>query len=150
MGKGLLYLRNEGLGINYYWNYRPPNTQPFGQTDQGIELCSEYLSVWWSTLWCVRGKKYSQIHCTDKYSEHCSIIWSVWPNGWVFVYELRGSGFESSCNRLNFRFCACFEQGVLWYSGNYWVWIHSEMRKWHDKNIQLKETSLQIFTQQIF
>ena len=21
----------------------------------------------------------------------------VWPNGWVFVYELSGSGFESSC-----------------------------------------------------
>ena len=26
------------------------------------------------------------------------IIWSVWPNGWVFVYELSGCGFESSCS----------------------------------------------------
>ena len=60
----------------------------------------------------------------------------VWPNGWVFVYELSGSGFESSCNHLNFRFCACFEQGVPWHSGNYRVWIHSETRTWHDKNIQ--------------
>ena len=25
-------------------------------------------------------------HRTDKYSEHSSIIWPVWPNGWVFVY----------------------------------------------------------------
>ena len=38
------------------------------------------------------------MHRTDKYSEHSSIIWPVWPNGWVFVYELSGSGFESSCS----------------------------------------------------
>ena len=29
-----------------------------------------------------------------------------------FVYELIGFGFKSSCSHLNFRFCACFEQGV--------------------------------------
>ena len=27
--------------------------------------------------------------------------WPVWPNGWVFVYKLSGSGFESSCSHLN-------------------------------------------------
>ena len=37
---------------------------------------------------------------------------------------------------LNFRFPTCFEQGVPWHSGNYRVWIHSESRTWHDKNIQ--------------
>ena len=26
-------------------------------------------------------KTYSQMHRTDKYSEHSSIIWPVWPNG---------------------------------------------------------------------
>ena len=31
---------------------------------------------------------------------------------------------------------ACFEQGVPWHSGHYRVWIHSEMRTWHDKYIQ--------------
>ena len=31
---------------------------------------------------------------------------------------------------------ACFKQGVPWHSGHYRVWIHSEMRTWHDKNIQ--------------
>ena len=36
------------------------------------------------------------MHRTEKYSEHSSIIWAVLPNGWVFVYELGGSGFESS------------------------------------------------------
>ena len=59
-----------------------------------------------------------------------------WPNGWVFVYELSGSRFESSCSHLNFRLRACFEQGVPWHSGNYRVWIHSETRTWHDKNTQ--------------
>ena len=54
----------------------------------------------------------------------------------MFVYELSGSGFESSCSHLNFRFCACFEQGVPWHLGNYRVWIHSETSTWHDKNIQ--------------
>ena len=79
---------------------------------------------------------YSQMHRTDKHSEHSSIISPVWRNGWVFVYELSGSGFESSCSHLNFRFRVCFEQGVPWHSGNYRVWMHSENRTWHDKNIQ--------------
>ena len=60
----------------------------------------------------------------------------VWPNGWVFIYELNGSEFESSCSHLNFRFCVCFEQGVPWHLGNYRVWIHFETHMWHDKNIQ--------------
>ena len=60
----------------------------------------------------------------------------VWPNGWVFVYELSGSGLEPSCSHLNFRLPACFEQGVPWHLGSYIVWIHSETRTWHDKNIQ--------------
>ena len=36
-----------------------------------------------------------------------------------------------------------FKQGVPWYSGNYRVWIHSETRTWHDKNIQSDELFLQ-------
>ena len=52
------------------------------------------------------------------------------------VCELSGSGFESSCSHLNFRFRACFEQGVPWHSGNYRLWIHSKTRTWHDKNTQ--------------
>ena len=43
---------------------------------------------------------YRQMHLTDKYSQHSSIIWPVWLNGWVFVYELRGCGFESNCRHL--------------------------------------------------
>ena len=75
---------------------------------------------------------------TSFINEHSTIQsnWQVWLNGWVFVYELSGCEFESSCSHLNFRFRACFEQGVPWDSGNYRVWIHSETRTWHDKNIQ--------------
>ena len=81
-------------------------------------------------------KTYSQMHRTDKYSQHSSIIWPAWLNGWVFVYELSGCGFESSCSHFTLRFRACFEQGVPWHSGNYRMWIQSETRTWHDKNIQ--------------
>ena len=80
----------------------------------------------------------SQMHRSDKHTEHSSIIWPVWPNGRVFVYELSGSGFESSCSHLNFRFHVYFEQRFRWHSGNYRLWIHSETRTWHDKNIQCK------------
>ena len=69
----------------------------------------------------------------------------VWPNGWVFDYELSGSGFESSCSHLTFRLRACFEQGVPWHSDNYRVWIHSKTRTWHDKNIQYNLPSFEIF-----
>ena len=54
---------------------------------------------------------YSQIHLTNKYSKHSSIIWPVWLNGRVFVYELSGCGFESHCCHLNFGYGSCFKQG---------------------------------------
>ena len=82
---------------------------------------------------------YSQILRADKYPQHGSIIWPVWPNCWVFNHKLSGCGFESSCSHLNFRFRAFFEQGVPWHSDNYRVWVHSETRMWHDKNIQFIE-----------
>ena len=91
-------------------------------------------------------RTYSQMHRTDKYSQHSSIIWPVWLNGWVFVYELSGSGFESSCCHLNFRFRACFEQGVHWHLSNYRVWIHSKTRTWRDKNIQSKNIIFKNFS----
>ena len=94
-------------------------------------------------------RTYSQMHRTDKYSQHSSIIWPVWLNGWVFVYELSGCRFESSWSHLNFRFRACFEKGVPWHSGNYRVWIHSETRTWHDKNIQSNAPYRQVLTTQL-
>ena len=73
---------------------------------------------------------------------HVSNLWLFWLNGWVFVYELCGCGYESRCSHLNFRHRACFEQGVPRHSGNSRMWIYSETCTWHDKNIQLKNNSL--------
>ena len=92
--------------------------------------------------------RYIQMDRTDKYSQHSSIIWPVGINGWVFVYELSGCGFESRCTHLNFRFRACFEEGVPWHSGNYGVWIHSETRPWHDKNRQSNAPYRSVLTTQ--
>ena len=74
-----------------------------------------------------------------QYSQHNSIIWLVWLNGWVLVYELSRCKFESGCCHLNFRYHACFEQGVPWHSEIYRVRNHSEIRTWHDKNIRTSE-----------
>ena len=79
--------------------------------------CKEFLDLQ-ATIECgftVKGVQYmirtnSQMHRTDKYSQHSSIIWPFWLNRLVFVYEL--SGFESSCIHLIFRFRASFEYGV--------------------------------------
>ena len=46
---------------------------------------------------------------------------TVWLIGWVFANELSSCEFESHWNHLNFRYHACFEQGVPWHSGNYSV-----------------------------
>ena len=45
-------------------------------------------------------KTYSQMYCTDNHSQHNSIIWPVWLNGWVLVYKLSGCGFESCCSQV--------------------------------------------------
>ena len=79
-------------------------------------------------------RTYRQMHRTDKYSQHSSVIWSVLLNSWVFVYELSGRWFEPRCSHLNFRYYVCFEKGVPWHSGNYRVWSHFETRTWHDRN----------------
>ena len=53
-------------------------------------------------------KTYSQMHRTDKYSQHSSFIWNknrpLWLNGWVIVYEISGCGFEPSCSHFCFSF----------------------------------------------
>ena len=81
-------------------------------------------------------RTYSEMHSTERYSQDSRMIWPVRPIGWLFVYEESGSESKSRCSHLTSRFCGCFEQGVLWHSGNYRVWIHSETRTWLDKNIQ--------------
>ena len=58
---------------------------------------------------CDIRRIYCQMYRKDKYSRHSSIIWPVWLNGWVFVYEVSDCGFQSCCSHLNFRFCVWFD-----------------------------------------
>ena len=67
----------------------------------------------------------------------------------MFVYKLSDCRFESRCSHLNFRYGACFKQGVLWHLGNYKVRIHSETRTWHDKNIQSNAPYRYVLTTQL-
>ena len=67
---------------------------------------------------------YSQIHHTDQYSQHSSVIRLVWLNVLVFVYKRSSCGFESRCCHLNFKYHTCFEQRVRWHSGNYRVFYY--------------------------
>ena len=118
------------------------------------ELCCEYLPVrciWRHILVIVtytfqsESALYSTLHSTAS-TFTCPIVLyilplyplyallPVWLNGWVFLYELSGCGFESCCSHFNFRFRSCFEQGVPWNSGNYRVWIYFETRAWHDSH----------------
>ena len=90
------------------------------------------------------------LFCTDEYSQHSSIILSVSLNGWVFVYELSGYGFDSRCTHLNVRFGECFDQGVPWHSGNYRVWIRSKTRPWPDNNIQSSALYRLVLTRQLY
>ena len=76
-----------------------------------------------------------KMHHTDKYSQHSSII--CWLNG-LSVHELSGCGFRIQLQSLHLQ-----KQGVsLTY--NYRVWIHSETRTWHDKNIQTSKHDKEI------
>ena len=107
--------------------------------EQGVPWYSGSYRVWIHSETRTWHDKNIQSNAdTDKYSEHSPIIWPVLANGWVFVYELNGSGFQSSCSHLNFSFRVCFEQRVPWDSGNYRVPIHSETRTWYDQNISHK------------
>ena len=50
-----------------------------------------------------------------KIEKHSTIQpnWRIWPNDLMFVYELGGSQFESSCIHVNFRFRACFNKELF-------------------------------------
>ena len=91
----------------------------------------------------------SQMHRTDIYLQRSSIIRQILLNDWVFVYEVSRCGFWSCCSHLNFRFFACFEQGVTWYSGRCRLRINSETCTWHDNNLQCISPYRYIITTQL-
>ena len=57
----------------------------------------------------------------------------------VFIYKLSGCGFKSLCSNLNFRYLACFKQGVPSHSGKYEVWIQWKICSLDDNNMQSNE-----------
>ena len=65
-----------------------------------VNVCSchvMYLFLSESTL-------FSCLNVKELFARSRREIWPnvlVWPNGWVFVYEPNGSGFESICSQLN-------------------------------------------------
>ena len=80
-------------------------------------------------------RTYHQVHRTGKYSQHSSIFWPAWLNGWLFVYQPSGCGFESICSHLNFRLRACFKQGVPWDSGNYKDSLLNTHLRWQEDTV---------------
>ena len=56
----------------------------------------------------------------------------------MFVYELSGCGFKSRYSNLNFRYRAVSSKKFLDIQANIELWnaFHSEIRTWHDNNIQ--------------
>ena len=65
---------------------------------------------------CDMKRKYSQMPRTDKYSQLSLIIWPALLNGWVFVHEIGGCGFESSCGHLK------YIQSNLWNNIHEMLW----------------------------
>ena len=81
------------------------------QITDKLSVLLNYASMWQQVecrfipkLVCDMIITYRQMHCTDKYSQHSSIIWPVWLNDWVFVYELSGCGFESRFCQIDFTY----------------------------------------------
>ena len=59
------------------------------------------------------------MYCTDKYSQHRSIIWPVWLNGSVFIYELSGCGFKSCAVTLTSDMAPASSKKFLEIQANY-------------------------------
>ena len=88
------------------WNVNP--VALISQTTE-LELQTPFIAILLTLNGCNGIQTYN--HLVRKRT-----LWP-WLNGWVFVYKL-------------------FVGLSHWYSDNYRVWIHSETRTWHDKNIQ--------------
>ena len=102
-----------------------------------IDNSSQHSSVIWPVWLSIPDtiRTYKQMHCIVTPHNTDQAIWPLRLNGWVFVYELNGWGFECLCSHLIFRYCASIEQGVPWHSGIYRGWNHYQTGMRHDKNL---------------
>ena len=85
-----------------------------------LSLCHVRVSEWIYTLQlpecqgtlCSKQARYPKFKWKQQHlnpqPHHSSIIWPVWINGWVFVYELNGCEFKPRCCHLR----------MVWFSKN--------------------------------
>ena len=128
----LLMFKIEKLEIATYRgnNVLSKKTELITKCRQGSKYAlSKYDTKDWHQMYCKKPLSVIETRI------HNHLVGKGTLHGWVFVYNLSGCGFESSCSHLSLRFRACFEQGVPWHSGNCRVCIQSETHTWHDKNI---------------
>ena len=58
-------------------------------------------------------RTYIEMHRTDDYSQHNSIMWPVWLNGWVFIYKLSGCGFVLRCSHATLNITSVSRKKLL-------------------------------------
>ena len=129
----------------------------FAKLDKWLScVLSQYLSVRYIWLYVL-----VMTRTCFRVNPHSIVAWMSRLNGWrvellnirlnpeVFLYELSASGFQSGSSHLNLRFHASFKQGVPWHSGRYRVWIPSETRTWHHKNLQSNALHRQVLRTQL-
>ena len=105
--------------MNCLKNSRNPSVDLYGEIDCMFLSCHVRVSKCGFTLKCVRDmiRTYSQLQHTGKYSEHSSIIWSVWPfrlrTKWFWVWvQLQSLKLQIMCllqarSSLTFRQLQC-------------------------------------------
>ena len=73
--KNEVVLRSSPVAVTSPSDFAPTSSKEFLEIQATIECAFTLKRVREMT------RTYSQMHRTDKYSEHSSIIWPVWPNG---------------------------------------------------------------------
>ena len=75
--------------------------------------CHIRVLAWTTLCSCLNIKNrrniWSLSDCNGNWN-HNHLVRKRTINGWVFVYELSGCGFEFRCSNLNFSYHTCFEQ----------------------------------------
>ena len=85
------------------------------QSESTLYSClnvKELLAQNMRDIWILSDSNEIRSHNQHSHSQHSSIIWPVWLNGWVFVYELSGRGFESRC--CNYKAITLFKEVSQW------------------------------------
>ena len=68
------------------------------QSESTLYSCLNELFAWSRReIWNLSDYSWTQTH---NHLGHKRTLNQIWPNGWVFVNELSGFGFESSCSHF--------------------------------------------------